>query len=502
MDAVKTAPAPVVAQRHTPPTARSTRRELGRLLLVFLALTMLLRLPAFFVDVFNSDETFLATQAEVLRHGGEIYRDAADRKPPLVPFIYAGTFELFGTSDLWTVRVAAMVAAALTAFLVALEARPRYGRRAGWAAGLLCVFALIAFAPQDGQAANFEIFMLPPMIAAIMLARRGRAGASGIAVAVATLAKQTGALTLLPVYYLVWKKHGRSGLAWATIGFFAPLAFVAVLIGPGQVLYWTVLGNGSYVSVETLSSYVIGLFAVMTLGYAACNVPILWRLRPAWRARLEPTRDGDNDLDLWVWLASAVVSVMIGLRFFGHYYFQLVPPLCLLTAGALSRGSRTVARLTLAVAAIGALGFSAAGYFLHPFGGEPSYKIAANYIEANSTPSDRVLVWGNVPEIYHFSNRLPATRFIGTTTLLSNVHPGRPAKYAAPEESDPEAWKWFFEDLGKRPPKFIVDTAPAKIRGAEYTPLDRFPRLKKLVDRHYHQVRTIDHLRVYERDGD
>src|SRR5688572_21756579 len=219
MNAVTTAPAPTTS------TARVTRNELWRFFLLLLAITIVLRLPAFFVDVFNSDEAFLATQAEVLRDGGEIYRDAADRKPPLVPYIYAGTFELFGAHDLWMARVAAMVAAALTAFLVGLEARRRYGRRAGWGAGLLCTFALIAFAPQDGQAANFEIFMLPPMIGAVMLARRGQAAASGVAVAVATLAKQTGALTLLPVFYLVWKRRERAGVARAALGFAIPLVF-------------------------------------------------------------------------------------------------------------------------------------------------------------------------------------------------------------------------------------------------------------------------------------
>ena len=47
--------------------------------------------------VFNSDETFLATQAQVIRDGGSLYEDATDRKPPLVPYLYAATFALVGT---------------------------------------------------------------------------------------------------------------------------------------------------------------------------------------------------------------------------------------------------------------------------------------------------------------------------------------------------------------------------------------------------------------------
>ena len=92
-------PAPIDAH------ARSNRR---RLIVTVLLLTALLRLPAFFVDVFNSDETFLATQAQVIRNGGSLYEDATDRKPPLVPYLYAATFALVGSTALWSVRVAAM----------------------------------------------------------------------------------------------------------------------------------------------------------------------------------------------------------------------------------------------------------------------------------------------------------------------------------------------------------------------------------------------------------
>jgi 4-amino-4-deoxy-L-arabinose transferase-like glycosyltransferase len=475
------------------------RRDLLRLGLVVLVLAGALRLPAFFVDVFNSDETFLATQAQVIREGGNLYEEAADRKPPLVPYIYAGAFDLFGTTELWSVRVFAMLAAALTAFLLAVEARRRYGRRAAWAAGLLCVFALVAFAPQDGQAANFEIFMLPAMTAAVLLARRGRAVSAGAAVAIATLAKQTGAATLLPVLYLVWRARGRRGVTDALGGFGVPLALVALALGPGQLLYWTVLGNGSYVSVQTAATYVLSSFVLMSLGWVACNLPIVWRLPVAWRDRRDRARDGLPDYDLWLWLLSAVISVMVGLRFFGHYYLQLVPPLVLLTAGALSRGTKRIAIGTVVFAAVTAIGFSAAGYFMRPFDPEPNYQSVSKYLAAHVDRGDRILVWGSVPEIYWASGTRPATRFPTTTGFLGGGQPGRPAEDAAPEETNPAVWDWFFEDLAAHPPRYIVDTAPAQIRGAQWTPIDRFPKLESIVQSDYVYVTSIDGIAVYER---
>ena len=124
-------PGVVLAATPSGVEARSERRELFRIFLVLLALTFVLRLPAFFTPVFNSDETFLATQAHVLNDGGQLYEEAIDRKPPIVPYVYAATFAFFETTALWSVRIVAMLAVALTALLLAIEGRRRYGRARG-----------------------------------------------------------------------------------------------------------------------------------------------------------------------------------------------------------------------------------------------------------------------------------------------------------------------------------------------------------------------------------
>lgn len=477
---------------------RSRRGDVLRMVAVVLALTALLRLPAFFVDVFNSDETFLATQAQVIREGGDLYREAADRKPPLVPYVYAATQAITGTTDLWSVRVAAMLASVGTAVLLALEARRRYGRRAMWAAALLTTVALVAFAPQDGQAANFEIFMLPLTVAGVMLARRGRAASSGVAIGFATLAKQTGAATLLPIFFLLIRRRDKRGLVEATVGFAAPLLVAAALLGPRQLFYWTVLGNGSYVGLKTASALVVTMFVLMTIGWAACNVPILWTLPRSWRARRVAAADGETDTDLWLWALSGAVSCAVGLRFFGHYYLQLVPPLVLLTAGALQHASRRAVRFTIGFALVTGLLFSGAGYFLTPFGKEPEYQSVSRYLDRETRPSDRILVWGNVPEIYWASGLRPATRYIATQSLLAENHAGRAAA-PKPNELDLQVWTWFFRDLRNHPPRFIVDTSKTHIRGANLSPMSHYPRLERYVQRNYTLDRTIDGLRVYVR---
>jgi 4-amino-4-deoxy-L-arabinose transferase-like glycosyltransferase len=479
---------------------RFARRHVDvlRLAAVVLALTAVFRLPAFFVDVFNSDETFLATQAKIIREGGDLYREAADRKPPLVPYIYATVQALTGTTDLWNVRVAAMLAAAATAVLLGLEARRRYGRRAMWIAGLLTATALVAFAPQDGQAANFEIFMLPLTVGGVMLARRGRATPAGFAIGLATLAKQTGAVTLLPAALLLLRRRDRPRLVAMATAFAIPLLGAAALLGPRQLLYWTVLGNGSYVGLATASTLVVTMFVVMTVGWAACNVPILWTVPQSWRRRRSIVGDGETDADLWLWLASAAISVAVGLRFFGHYYLQPVPPLVLLSAGALQHTSWRAVRATVGVALASAVVFSAAGYFLTPFGTEPRYEAVSRYLAGQATPRDRILVWGNVPEIYWDSGLRPATRYLATNSLLAGNHAGR-AGVPARDDLDPRAWKWFFRDLRAHPPRFIVDTSHTEIRDAHRSPMEHYPRFERYVRRHYSFDRSITGLDVYIR---
>jgi 4-amino-4-deoxy-L-arabinose transferase-like glycosyltransferase len=476
----------------------TTRADRRRLFLVLLLLTVVTRLPAFVVPVFNSDETFLATQAHVIQQGGQLYQDAIDRKPPVVPYLYAATFGFFDTTGLWSVRIMAMVAVAITAYLLAMEARRRYGRRAGWIAGVLCVGAMVAFAPQDGQAANFEVFMLPSMTAAILLARRGRGFAAGTMVALATLAKQTGAATLLPVCYLIARRRGRHSLGAVALGFAVPVLGAALLMGPSQLFYWTVQGNGSYVGMKTFSSTVITTFLFMTSMWVVCNLPIVWKVPAAWRDRARLAADGANDTDLWLWLLSAAVSVAVGLRFFGHYYIQLVPPVALLSAGALVRGARRWADATVALALSAALLFGAAGFFIRPGVHEPNYESVARYLASVTNPDDPIFVWGSVPEIYWASGRRPATRFI-TSPFLTGNYAGRPPEESNAGTDTQAAWEDFYEDFKAHPPKYFVDTSPAKVRGAQYYPIDKFPRLARIVRTQYRYKLTIDDIVVYQR---
>jgi hypothetical protein len=332
----------------------------------------------------------------------------------------------------------------------------------------------------------------------VLLARRGRAFSSGAAVALATLTKQTGAATLLPVLYLVWRQRGRRGVADAFGGFTLPLVLVAILVGPGELLFWTTIGNGSYLGISGQWGMVLLTLVLMTAAFAVVNLPIVWTLPRAWRERRTA---GGGDTDLWLWLLSAALSVAVGLRFFGHYYLQLLPPLVLITTGVLVRSSGRAVKRTIALAAGIAVIAASLGFLVRPFNEKAQYKTVSQYLKDRAGPEDRILVWGHVPEIYWASGKRPATRFL-TSGFLSGWEPGRPGNDVNVKDATAGAWELFFEDFATHPPTYILDTAYSGIRGAQYYTIARYPALARIVYRDYDYVETVDGIGIYKRRAD
>ena len=96
-----------------------------------------------------------------------------------------------------------------------------------------------------------------------------------------------------------------------------------------------------------------------------------------------------------------VAAFVLGFRFFDHYWFQALPPLCLL-AGLTTAGLRVEVLAVLAVAALvpAALAWRDA-WQPHAFGADWSSVVAT--IRSHTGPGDRVTVWGSVPELYWLS---------------------------------------------------------------------------------------------------
>lgn len=469
----------------------SDRRWTIRLGLGFAALALLLHLPGLVEPLFNSDEASLATMAMEIERGGTLYHETADRKPPVVPYIYALVFEATGERDIRPVRAVGAIVLAATALLLASEARRRAGTRAAAiAAGVLLLAGTAANFPADSQAAGFELFMLLPMTAAVVAAGRRKAVLAGLCLAVACLCKQTAVMTALPVAFLLFRAVGWRAVARAGLAACALIVVTAFAFGPREFLLWTVTGNGGYLALRgsLLASCLRGLG--MTSAFLVLNGVLVWCCVVA-------RRRGKVDWDLWLWLGGGVVAVLAGFRFFGHYYLQLVPPLALIAAvsglPAVVGRVRTWAVAGLVVPVMAMCLFS----FVPPNArGIIPYRTVADRVRSLTSSSDRIFVWGEYPEIYWAADREPATRFIHTGFLTGNSG-GRDAEAVQPSDGVPGGWEFLAADLAATPPVLIVDTSTASIRKSDRHRLEDTILWAEVV-RSYQLVDVVDGVRLYQ----
>ena len=463
------------------------RRRTLLLAALLTATAGLLFAPGMTGVVFNSDEAFLATEGQVLEAGGRLYHDVVDRKPPVVPLLYAGVRRLTGTGELWPMRLVGIAARSVTAMLLAYEARRRWSSRAGIWAGFLFLASAAALPPSDAQAANFEIFMLPTMVAALTLGARGFAGSSGAMLAISTLTKQTAAVGLLPLAVLAWRCQPRSGLVRLALGFTFPIVATASWFGADAFLFWNYLGTGDYLDVGGVLGFALRQGAERTAMFLLANAAIVAPVvagRRAWR----------QDLDLWLWLATAAIGVATGLRFFEHYYLQLIPILCLLAARPLDELTPRLAAATGAVVAATALFFQGAAFAYASGKDEEQLETVGAYVQAQTVPEARVLVWGHWPELYWHTDRLPATRFL-TTGFLTGHSGGRPPDRVGTEYATDGAWEMFEADLEANPPALVI--VPTELRSAPHYRPGLFPRFADWLDANYRLVARMEDVEVY-----
>jgi 4-amino-4-deoxy-L-arabinose transferase-like glycosyltransferase len=464
------------------------------------AATMLVRLPTFTRRLFDPDEAAIAVQAMVVRSGGTLYADIFDRKPPLPAMVYAASFGLTDSLDIRPLRVLVAVAMAVAAILVAADARRRWGETAAWWAGGLFIAATMSLYPADAGAANFAHFALLPGTAALLWSRRGQLGwalAAGVGLGVAVLCRQSYLVATVPAAFSAWRS-ARSGPA----GHVAALVAAAVLTVASTALYvpfgafweWTVGNSPGFVFAATDIAPAIGRGALATLGFVALHLTLVGgaavALRRSWR----------SDLDLWLWVLGALVAVTAGLRFFGHYWLQLVPPLvvlCVPVLDSLSRRWRTAA-----IAGIAAPLTVSLGLLLIPgaFRDRPDPDAVAALVRANTAPGDRVFVWGSYPEVLLAADRLPAGRLVHSD-FVTGRSGGRNDPDDTLGEATPGALETMLDDLRADPPAVIVDTSGSPDLGYRRYPMSLFPDLAALFVDHYRQVGEVDGITVWVERG-
>src|SRR6266581_1696748 len=102
---------------------------------------------------------------------------------------------------------------------------------------------------------------------------------------------------------------------------------------------------------------------------------------------------------------------------------------------------------------------------------------AVRQIVDRTSPSDHIFVWGSYPQLYSFSDRRMATRFVSCTHLVG-AYASRPRDVRDRGESViPETWAMFQADWEAHPPALIIDMSTVD-RFWSAHPMTRYPVLR------------------------
>jgi hypothetical protein len=499
------------------------------------ALAFVVRLPVFCGTFASGDEATYSALAAALRDGQWLYSGAVDHKPPLLAATYAALQALGGSDNIHLVHAVSILVVAATALLISSVAgRLGLDTAERRAAALLYVLAASTGPAKDVLAANGEILMALPAVAAVWLilsngspgARGGAAAwrwpAAGVLAAIAALVKYQG-LTILAPLAVLCAAGGRIRACSARIaGLLAGVGIpLAALVGwywrsgdPGALGFWLWTYPLRYAG--TLDPWLAAANALsMSAAWGLLSAGLLLAAVGGWRAGhglSDRAAHGALRRLAVVWAAGALVGVAAGGRFFLHYYLQLLPPLCLLAARGVGRmaaveGSRRALVLTAALVLLPLAGFwvvnATPGRF-HPerAAADEAYRRIGDFVNARSQTFETLFVWGNSPEIYYYARRPMGTRF-----PFCNYHSGKiwgsPADRAG-APVDPTlvlepAWPMLLADIDLRRPALIVDAAAAGLDRWQGHEIARYPSLAAVVAARYHLLTTVAGADIYER---
>lgn len=508
---------------------------------VFAALavvTLLLRI-FYSTHLYQDDGLWFTTAQEMLR-GKALYREIYFDKPPLLPLMYAGLFRLFGahilTIRLFTVFYSLGIAALLYRFGAWL-----YGERAGLTSAAVFTVFSTTFTTGHVQGLNTDFLMVLPYTAAAFLFVRARgdffgAGADGIRGPWAALAggvltgigaqinpKALVNLIFLALLLFVARKFNHEGKSKAGGWTLLAIAFTGVAAGTAPFLlwlsassslanYWTYvwIWGGRYAAYYPAADAVRN--AISQTGYYFLVNPLLLLcvlivardlLIRKHRIAENPQEQSRGPLDVAIllWLVVSYVGLAIGGRFFGHYFFQLMPALSLLAGRALVKTMswglpvKTAPRRAMFAAIAALFLFSVVRFHVRTvtlaadlvrgkkslataewfhdrlneeekscasFINQPAADNESSGLSDSEAEEDNYLfVWGYRPEIYFWSGFRPASQFLSSQPLTgvpADVHYSggnyKPVLTDAQTATDRVV---LAAELDRVRPRFIVD---------------------------------------------
>jgi 4-amino-4-deoxy-L-arabinose transferase-like glycosyltransferase len=494
-----------------------------RAALVILCALAVIRIPTYLLGVMDIDETDFLVAARMMAKGAIPYVDVVEKKPVLAYLFYWPT-TWFGF-HLWPMQLLSLGWIFATCWILG-RAAERWTRRplTGVVASLLAVAAVAA----GTASVNLEMmFNLPTALALYFFVRRETGGGSwndlaiGICVGIASSFKHQAGIVLgslmLSLLWQWWSlRRGPQILRHLLmlLGFALPwaaaVAAYARLGHLAEFYEWNIARNLFYASGQDAWQLILHHCLESILFHVLLATPLLW-----WLAIRESRRGLEQDPIRAALIFTFVLSwlpVSLGGRFYNHYYLQFIPSLVLLAAPGAADLLEKWSTLTLKRRRV-LLGAFVLPLLFYPFyhvilpgltgwqpGQEPNMRQLAAWLQANTKPDERLLVWGHYTPIYYYAERLPGSRYYNTSVHMGDFDPNSlPDSFDAAAHKSQRDVDNTLADLQTLKPAIFVDTATANIHSWSKVPLDKFPELEAYVFAHYELVAKPGYARVFRR---
>ena len=511
-------------------------------LAAILGLTFVMRMK-FWNQPFEMDEGLHAYMGWGMLQGLVPFKDMYNTKPPGIYALHTLLF-LFAEPTALNIKVFASIYTLGTTAAVFSVARKLAGDTAGLVAALF--FGIFSSGPNiQGGGVNSEVFMiLPYTLAAHSLIKAVQTGRSrsyllaGIWTGVACTIKQVAVVNLFWVagcllvhLWLEKDKPKRTKVLangiWVFLGSVLPwLPFLLYFYSYDALwhfYYWMVSANFKYIGdgYQELPNFSLFLSQMKNVLSENGLLWILALLGIAWRwQELRPSigsgpknESGVEERLIWILMATwplfSFLGVMLGGRFFSHYYIQMIPSLSVLGGvglvslidkirargvGFFRRASGLMAALVVASTLVLFVKTDVSYYVryndaqisLHQYG-SPLFSVTrfiGNYLADQTEQEDLIYVWAVNPEINFYALRKSPSPFLIQTDL---------------DHIPWNAHKELVQSLQERPPKYIVAMQDMSL----------FPWLKDYVENKYraetsddlNKLKVLVPFEIYRRKG-
>lgn len=487
-----------------------------------------LRISSLYQSFLDVDESQFAGFAHALMDGGKPYTASVDTKPLMIYWFFQSVFTLFGRYNMIAVHAVTIMwtyLTTITLYRIAKEERSHV--TACWVAILMTVFST-AYLPKFISTSITSLMILPLSLAALMALKATKTETAlsylqallgGALVATGFLFKYQGGIQIVVMILFFWVLRKQTGLTksfglslMASVGFIIPVGlFLLYLRHTGvwnDFVLWSFEGSFKYIQagkdtipfVENMTKKG-GLFVISTL--------LLWGLTLLRLTDKNKPLISSEKLAL-LWFFFGLIPVCMGGRFYGHYFLQILPPLCLMAGGrieAFMKRSESSKKLVLSLMIIPAIIFFVPRLSmarLEKFAPDDELtkqQHIGEFIKNNSAPSDTLFVWGFATGIYFHAERKAVSRFLWADVLTGKV-PGSTLSNQKDFDTsayiNPKAWSFLMADFLAHPPTFIVDTASCDLHNYSKYPVEHYPDLKLYLETNFVKWDKVENCEIYK----